>query len=196
MFANIDFDGLLGKYLSNPPPGYMVGGSANDDQYYVDDDQADIDAFLKFCEEVRHSRKIVPVFDPTSFTMADITRLFKHALLDPDAFCKPPRQNPTFYNQQIYLKNIINSLAPEVCDMYDEIDYDDMDYTVETWDEEWDINKNNSDEKENEKKFIIEYETVPIKRANLDDTNKNDQETSAFAKYMNTLEKLAVVTND
>lgn len=80
--------------------------------------------------------------------------------------------------------------------MYDEIDYDDMDYTVETWDEEWDINKNNSDEKENEKKFIIEYETVPIERANLDDTNKNDQETSAFAKYMNTLEKLAVVTND
>lgn len=196
MFANIDFDGLLGKYLSKSQPGYMVGGNANDDSYYVDDDQADIDEFLKFCETIRHSRKIAPAFDPTSFTMADITRLFKHALLDPDAFCKPPRQNPTFYNQKIYLKNIINSLAPEVCDMYDEIDYDDMDYTVETWDEEWDINKNNSDEKENEEKFIIKYETDPVKRADLDTKNIADPETGAFAKYMNTLEDLAVVTND
>ena len=80
--------------------------------------------------------------------------------------------------------------------MYDEIDYDDMDYTVETWDEEWDINKNNSDEKENEEKFIIEYETDPVKRADLDTKNIADPETGAFAKYMNTLEDLAVVTND
>lgn len=196
MFANIDFDGLLGKYLNKSQPGYMVGGGANDDQYYVDDEQDDIDAFLKFCETIRYSRKIVPAFDPTSFTMADITRLFKHALLDPDAFCKPPRQNPTFYNQKTYLTNIINSLAPEVCDMYDEIDYDNMDYTVETWDEEWDINKNknNSDEKENEHKFIIEYETDPVERDRLDTENKNNH--GVLSEYMNTLEKLVVVKND